>query len=91
MSYIATLVDRATSTKNTKPLKVGNYSAVAQDGVNCSVVSFYHKDKHFATLNISLPSLLGVTVERYRSIPCGAQFLSALKECYPNVVDEKLF
>lgn len=91
MTHIEKLVDRATSTTNTKPLKVGNYTAVNQDGVNCFVTSFYDKGEHFATLSISNPSSLGVTLDRYKGISNGTSFLKKIKEIYPNVVDNKHF
>ena len=91
MSYITKLVDRATSTKNKKPLKVGNYSATTQDGGNCYVTHFYHKDEYFATLTVDRPSTLGVTLGIYKRVSCGAELMKAIKDIYPNMVDHKEF
>ena len=93
MSHIKTLVERATSTDNNKPLKVGSYKAESREGSNCFVIDFSQNDTHFATFTIDKDLLVvGIlgrepqsTVQMYKSISKGAEFLLALKIDYPNV------
>jgi hypothetical protein len=52
MGYLNTLVKRAVSSDNDKPLRMGNYHATEREGFNCYIVDFFFKDSHFATITI---------------------------------------
>lgn len=103
MSHIAKLVDRATSTINKKPLKIGKFEAIDRNGRDIYVTDFLKDGNHFATLTIYrflsakdndgnvFISEAKSRVELYKSISGGVDFLLALKEHYPHIEVDKKF